>query len=199
MTDEFGHGERLAKLRKTTLDAVEALATEPEALTDRCAEAFTAALKQVKLDASMFAKPARPRGMTLGGPGWEAQGDPAPDTRVHGRAEQAAVELRRELKVAAPREREGTQLAVVREDRPGGGVAVGRDRSNSFVCVVRHEGSGAVQYVCVLRADEDPGRNFCNRMSRFAHWRKTTRLLNELLSDKTLSSAADVFKWCERL
>ncbi len=198
MNDEFGHLERLAKLRKTTVEAYGALETDPESLTDRCADAFTAALKQVKQDASTFARAARPRGMTLAGPSFEAQGDPPPDTRVHVRAEHLAVELRRELRVAVPREREGATQLVTREERPGA-VVVGRDRSNSFVCVVRLAAGEAVQDAFVLRADEDPGRNFCNRISRFAHWRKTTRLLNELLSEGTLSSAADVFKWCERL
>ncbi len=195
--DEYAHLERLAKLRRTTLDTVDALLTEPEELTEKYADAFSSALKHVKSDTRTFAKAGRPRGMTLTGPGFETMGDPPADTRIHERAEEAAQELRRELKVAVSRAMgEGTQLAV-KEDK-GGAVLVGRDKSNAFLCVVRLE-RGALQDVFVLRADEDVGRNWSSRISRFAHWRKTTRLLNELVSDGTLASAADVFKWCEKL
>jgi hypothetical protein len=195
--DEYWHLERLAKLRKTTLDTVDALLHDPEELTEKYADAFSTALKGVKSDTRTFAKAGRPRGMTLTGAGFEAMGDPPADTRIHDRAEMAAQELRRELKVTVPRALgEGTQLSV--KEEKGGAVLVGRDKSNAFACVVRME-RGALQDVFVLRADEDVGKNWSNRISRFAHWRKTTRQLNELVSDGTLASAADVFKWCEKL
>jgi hypothetical protein len=195
---ELDHLERIAKLRKVTYESVEALATSPEQLAEKNADAFKTAHQAVKSDTRSFSDASRPRGMALAGPGFEAHGPPPADTRIEERAAAAVTALRVELKIETARLGGRASEGMVVKEEQQGAVFVGRDKPDSFVCVVKVVGS-KIQDAFVLRADEKPGKNFCNRSSQFAHWRKATRLLNEELGAGRIASVADVWTWCQQL
>lgn len=192
------HMERIAKLRKVSVDAVESL-TKP-AEQSKVSEDFKTVLQEVKSDTRTFSSASRPRGMVLTGPGFEACDPPGPDTRQQDRASELVRELRSALKIPSARLTLVSQGQLnVKEDCEGT-VLVGRDKADSFLCVVKlAHGGKVVEDAFVLRADEQPGSNYCNRRSAFAHWRKATTLLNAEIGAGRISSPGDVWTWCLQL
>ncbi len=199
------HLERIAKLRKVTLDCVDRLDDVSSSL-DAVSEEFKSALQAVKSDTRTFASASRPRGMALAGPGFEALACPGLLQDEGSFRRKAAVEETRralggERWTSSVQEDKGEKQSMLVKEEEQGKVLLGRDRADSFVCVVKlnSNNSGEVDDVFILRSDEKPGKNFCNRQSEFAHWRKMTRLLNEELSSGRISTPADVWNWCQQL
>lgn len=192
------HVERLGQLRRTSHRVLDEALADPSSLAANAAS-FASALKRAKTDARRFPSAGRPRGSVLSGPGWEAAAL-APDEAGVRRAAGVAASLTRELRLGGERAKasssssaETALLLVAKEERPG--VWVGRDRAQAFVVVVRTAGGGLVD-AFVLRSDEDAGATFNNRVSRFAQWRKATRVLAGLIGSGRLRAPNDVFTWC---
>jgi hypothetical protein len=120
--------------------------------------------------------------------------DPRPRERVAA----LALETRRELCVASTSLTPNSEMSV--KEEVAGLVFVARDKTDSFLCVVKMTANGSrIQDVFLLRSDEKPGKNYCNRTSAFAHWRKMTKMANDELGAGRITTPSDVWKWCQNV
>jgi hypothetical protein len=79
-------------------------------------------------------------------------------------------------------------------------VTILRDKALDFQCVIRHarEGGGLLE-AFLLRFDEQPGKNYLQRESKYTYWRKQTRLLNEMMASGRVKTVEQIQEQCRKL
>lgn len=150
---------------------------------------FSQALKRVKTDVRGFPADSLTRPAAQGRPCFGMP--PLPPNPTHRLASDVVDELARlskRAKVEEEEEKEELRLLVKQE----GDVMVVCDKARSFKCIVRSK-QGFVIDAYFLRYDEDAGKNYGLRNSKYKYWRKAT----EEVFSCDFQHPRDLLRWVE--